>query len=72
MRFKNDPQSLVEVVEALHTDGISHETGDAVAPFVVQTFDDAGLATSFLAGPVLPGCEPFGVSLIEVGCPLGG
>lgn len=51
----------------LHTDGFSHQSGNAVSPLVVQAFDDAGLSAAFFAGAVLPRLKKSGVSLVEVG-----
>ncbi len=66
MCFNDDPESPLEIIDVSHADGFSHQTGDAVAPLVVQAFDDAGLAAAFITWPMLPGGEPLGISLVEV------
>ena len=72
MGIENNPQSFVQVRQALHADGFSHQTRHAVAPFVVQAFNHAGFAAAFFAGTVLPCTEEFGIGFIEIGGPLGG
>ena len=66
MSFDDHPESPLQIVHVSHTDGFSHQSRNAVAPLVVQAFDDAGFAAAFVAWPVLPGFEPFGVGFIEV------
>ncbi len=65
--FEHDPKPSFEVWQMLHGDGFAHQSRHAVSPLVVQAFDDAGLSAAFFAGTVLPGGEPLGISLIEVG-----
>ena len=66
MVFEHDPQPPFQVIEIPHGDSLSHQSRHAVSPFVVQAFDPAGLATAFIARPVLPGPEQFGIRLIKV------
>lgn len=70
MRFENNPKPFVQLVKALHTNGFSHQARHAIAPFVVQAFNYAGLAAAFVAGPVLPrrkGRKESGIRFVKVG-----
>ena len=67
MSLDHDPQAVFEFLPIPHTHGFSHQAGDAVSPFVVESFDHAGLSLSFSARPVLPGRKPFGIRLVKVG-----
>jgi len=60
--FDDEPESFLEIVHVAHADGFSYQTGNTIAPFVVQSFDDACLAAAFVAWTMLPGCEPFGMA----------
>ncbi len=66
MPFDDEPQSALEVIHVSHADGFSDQTGDSVAPLVVQAFDNAGFAAAFVAGPVLPGSKPPGIGFVDV------
>ena len=66
MSFDDQPEPSLEVIDVAHADGFSHQSRYAVAPFVVQSFNDAGFAAPFGAWPMLPGREPFGIDFIEV------
>ena len=66
MSFNDQPEASLEIIDVSHADGFSHQAGHAVAPFVVQAFHDAGFAAAFVARPVLPGREPFGVGFVKV------
>ncbi len=72
MRFQNDPEPSLQLFQRLDTDGFSDQTRHAIAPFVIQAFNNAGFAAAFSTGPVLPVGKQLGIRLIEVGCPLGG
>jgi len=67
MLFEDKPQPSFQVFEVSHTDGFSDQAGHAVAPFVVQAFDQVGFAAALGTGSMLRGSEPFGVSLVEIG-----
>lgn len=62
----DEPQSLVKIIETLHTDGLPDQAGHAVAPFVVEAFNEVGFSTSFGAGSMLPRGEPFGISFVKI------
>ena len=65
--FDDDPQAFFEVLQVSNANGLPDQTRHAVAPLVVQAFDQAGLSAAFAAGPVLPRSEQLGVSFVEVG-----
>ena len=66
MSFDDQPKASLEVVDVTHANGFSDQSWHAVAPLVVQTFDDAGFAAAFVAWAMLPKRKPFGVGFIEV------
>ena len=66
MSLNHQPEASFEILNVAHAHGFAHQPGDAVSPFVVQTLDNAGSAAAFVAGAMLPGRKPFGVSFIEV------
>ena len=66
MSLHDQPKPSFEILQVAHAHRFAHQSRDAIAPLVVQAFDDAGLAAAFVAGPMLPGGEPFGIGLIEV------
>jgi len=67
MAFNDHPEPSLEILYVSNADGFSNQAGYAIAPLVVQAFDDTGFAAAFVTWPMLPGSEPFGVSIIEVG-----
>ena len=64
MSLNDQPEPPFEILQVAHAHGFSDQPGDAVAPLVVQAFDEAGLAAAFVAGPMLPGGKPCGIGLI--------
>ena len=66
MPLDDDPESSFQILDVSHADSFSDQAGHTVAPFVIQSFDQAGLAAAFARGSVLPGRKPLGVSLIKV------
>ena len=66
MCFDDQPEASLEIIDVSHADGFPDQSRHAVAPLVVQAFDDAGFAAALVAWPVLPGREPFGISFIKV------
>ena len=67
MRFDHNPQSFVQVRQALHTNGFSHQARHAITPFVIQALNHAGFSAAFLAGAMLTGRKPSRVSFVENG-----
>ena len=67
MRFKHEPKAPFQVFKMLNTNGSSHQTRHAVAPFVIQAFNETGLATAFSARSVLPRSKQLGIGFVEVG-----
>ena len=63
----DEPQAAFQVLDVSHANSFSNQAGHAVAPFVVEAFDDAGAAAALVAGSVLPGREAFGIGFIEIG-----
>lgn len=66
MSFDDQLESPLKIIQVSHADGFSHQAGNAVAPFIVQAFDDAGLAAAFVTRPMLPESKPLGIGFIEV------
>ena len=66
MCFDDQPEPSLEIIDGSHAHGFSDQPRHTVAPLVVQAFDDAGFAAAFIAGAMLPACEPFGIGVIEV------
>ncbi len=66
VRFDDEPEPPLEIIEIAHAHGFPDQAGDTVAPLVVHSFNDTGFAAAFVARPMLPGGEPFGIGLVEV------
>ncbi len=66
MAVEDQPETSFQILQVSHTDAFAHQPGDAVAPLVIETLHDAGLAAAFVAGSMLPGGEPLGIGFIKV------
>ena len=65
--MNDEPQAPFQVFDVSHANSFSDQAGYAVAPLVVESFDDTGFAAAFAAGSVLPGREAFGIGFVEIG-----
>ena len=61
MCFDDQPEAPLQIIDVAHAHSFPDQTGDTIAPLVVQAFDNAGFSAAFALWPVLPGSEPFGV-----------
>ncbi len=66
MSFNDQPKPSLQIINVSQADGFPDQSRHAVAPLVVQAFDDAGFASAFVAGPMLPGREPLGIGFVKV------
>ena len=64
--MNDEPQAPFQVFDVSHANSFSDQAGYAVAPLVVESFDDTGFAAALAARSVLPGREGFGIGFIEI------